>query len=123
MIIDYAFTSDEKLYKIFEELGLNYDVLIRDKKAHRLYRIWIDLSTKSMIAYSKTADSDKIIYTDSFENLFRSIPRYETKPIEEQIPAVDLNMDAILEKIFQFGIDSLTKGERDFLDKASKSNF
>lgn len=118
-----TFISDEKLYKICEELGLNYDVLIRDKKAHRLYHIWIDLSTKSMIAYSKTADSDKIIYTDSFENLFRTIPRFETKLIEKQIPAVDLNMDAILEKIFQFGIDSLTKGERDFLDKASRSNF
>ena len=120
IIIDYAFTSDEKLRRICNELKINYDVLLKDKKEFKMYRAWIDITTKTMIAYSKTNSPNKIIYTDSYDSLFRSIPIYEPKPIALPAPAVDLNIDSILDKISKYGIDSLLKEEKEFLDNSSK---
>jgi hypothetical protein len=120
IIIDYAFTSDEKLRRICDELKLNYDILVKDKKEFKMYRAWIDLTNKTMIAYSKTSSPEKIIYTPSFEELFRNIPRYEPKPIALPAPEINLNVDAILDKISKYGIDSLLKEEKDFLDNSSK---
>jgi len=128
IVIDYAFTSDEKLRRICDELKLNYDILLKDKKEFKMYRAWIDLTNKTMIAYSKTSSPDKIIYTPSYEDIFRNIPRYEPTPIALPSPEVnlnvdvDLNVDAILDKILKYGIDSLLKEERDFLDNSSKDN-
>lgn len=120
IIIDYAFTSDEKLRRICDELKLNYDILVKDKKDFKMYRAWIDLTNKTMIAYSKTSRPNEIIYTSSYEELFRNIPRYEPKPIALPAPEVDLSIDAILDKISKYGIDSLLKEEKDFLDNSSK---
>ena len=124
IIIDYAFTSDEKLRRICDELKLNYDILIKDKKEFKMYRAWIDLTNKTMIAYSRTSRPNEIIYTPSYEELFRNIPRYEPTPIALPSPEVnlnvDLNVDDILDKISKYGIDSLLKEEKDFLDNSSK---
>ena len=73
-----------------------------------------------MIAYCTTNKPEEIIYTNGFYELFPSIPRYEPKPKELPAPKVELNLDAILDKISKFGIDSLLKEERDFLDNISK---
>jgi hypothetical protein len=120
IIIDFAFTSDDKLRRICEELKLNYDVLSNDKKQFKFYRVWIDLTSKTMIAYSTVSSPEKIIYTPAYEEIFRTIPRYEPKPIELPAPQVDLNIDSILDKISKYGIDSLLKEEKDFLDNSSK---
>lgn len=120
IVIDYAFTSDEKLKRICDELNLNYNMLIKDKKKFKIYRIWVDMKTKTMIAYSVTTKPNDIIYTESYDDLFRSIPRYEPKPKQLPSPKVDLTIDSILDKISKHGIDSLLKEERDFLDNYSK---
>ena len=86
IVIDYAFTSDEKLKRISGELNLNYELLIKDKKEFKLYRIWIDIDSKTMIAYSTTNSPNKIIYTIGYEELFVSMQRYEPKPIELPAP-------------------------------------
>lgn len=117
IIIDYAFTSDDKLQRICDELNFNYETLKKDKKELKLYRVWIETISKTMIAYSTTYSSDKIIYTDEFNKLFEKIPMYVPKPAELPAPKFDLNIDSILDKISKFGIDSLLKEERDFLDK------
>lgn len=120
IVIDYAFTSDEKLKRICEELNLNYNILIKDKKKFKLNRIWVDIKTKTMIAYSVTTKPNEIIFTESYDDLFRTIPMYEPRPKELPAPKVDLNIDSILDKISKYGIDSLLKEERDFLDNSSK---
>jgi hypothetical protein len=120
IVIDYAFTSDEKLERISDELKLNYELLKKDKKDFSLYRIWVDIDTKTMIAYSTTYSPDKVVFTNGFDELFIGMERYDAKPRELPAPKVDLNIDSILDKISKFGIESLLKEERDFLDKSSK---
>lgn len=120
IVIDYAFTSDEKLRRICDELKINYDILLKDKKDFKMYRSWIDITSKTMIAYTTTKRPNTLIYTEGFESTFMSIPRYEPKPIELPSPEVKFDVDTILDKISKFGIDSLLKEERDFLDNSSK---
>lgn len=120
IVIDYTFTSDEKLQRICDELNFNYETLKKDKKELKLYRVWIDTISKTMIAYSTTNSLGKIVYTNHFDILFESIPRYEPKPAELPPPKFDLNIDSILDKISKFGMNSLLKEERDFLDSSSK---
>lgn len=120
VVIDYAFTSDEKLERISEELKLNFELLKKDKKQFKLYRIWLDVDSKTMIAYTTTYSPDKMVFTQGFDEVFVGMKRYEPKPKELPAPKVDLNIDSILDKISKYGIDSLLKEERDFLDNSSK---
>ena len=60
IVIDYAFTSDEKLKRISEELRLNYELLAKERKEFKMYRIWIDIDSKTMIAYTTTKSTKKI---------------------------------------------------------------
>jgi hypothetical protein len=49
-----------------------------------------------------------------------SVTNFDSKDPEESKVSVKLEVDDILEKIFNFGINSLTKFEKDFLDKESQ---
>lgn len=125
IVIDHSFTSDEKLKRISDELNLNYELLVKDRKQFRLYRIWIDIDSKTMIAYTTTKSPKEIIYTKVHEELLFDIKGYDPKPIALPEPKneplkVDLNIDSILDKISKFGIESLLKEEKDYLDKLSK---
>lgn len=122
IVIDYAFTSDEKLKRICDELEFNYELLKKERKKFKMYRIWCDTITKTMVAYCTTNKPDEVIYTEGFDRLFISIPRYEPKPAQLPPPNLDLNIDSILDKISKYGIDSLLKEEKDFLDKSSGEN-
>jgi len=123
IVIDYAFTSDEKLKRISEELCLNYELLAKERKEFKMHRIWIDIDSKTMIAYTTTKSTKKIIYTNGYDELFVNMNRYEPKPIglpEPKIyPKAELDIDSILDKISKFGIESLLKEEKDFLDNSS----
>lgn len=121
ILIDYAFTSDEKLKLICDELELNYDILIKDKKRFKLFRIWIDKDSKRMISYSTQKSPDKIEFTDAFDTGFKSMATYEPKVLETKKIEISLDVDDILDKIHKFGIDSLLKEEKEFLDNSSKS--
>jgi hypothetical protein len=125
ILIDYSFTSDDKLKLICEELELNYEILIKDKKRFKLYQIWIDKDTNRMIAYSTQKLPNKIEFTDSFDTGFKSMKTYvpNTSISNTELPKSDvsLNVDDILDKISKYGIESLLKEEREFLDNSSKS--
>lgn len=125
IVIDYAFTSDEKLKRISDELHLNYELLAKERKQFKMYRIWIDIDSKTMIAYSTTKSPKNIIYTQGHDELFVNMKGYEPKPIglpqpKFDYPKAELNIDSILDKISKFGIDSLLKEEKEFLDNSSK---
>lgn len=55
---------------------------------------------------------------DFFKKKSKSVDSTDSKPMEEQTPIFDL--DLLLDKISQFGINSLLKEEKDFLDNLSK---
>ena len=48
------------------------------------------------------------------------IPPQTQVPKQDPAPEIDLNIDSILDKISKYGIDSLLKEEKDFLDSSSK---
>jgi len=123
IVIDYTFTSDEKLKRISDELNLNHELLSKDRKEFKLHRIWIDIDSKTMIAYTTSKKPKEIIYTTGYEQLLFDIETYQPKPIglpEAKNEKTNLDIDSILDKISKSGIDSLLKEEKDFLDKSSK---
>jgi hypothetical protein len=125
IVIDYAFTSDEKLRRICDELHLNYELLTKEKKQFKMYKIWVDVENRTMIGYSTTFAPNEIIFTEGLDRELRAMSRYEPKPKELpspkiEYPKADLDIDSILDKISKFGIDSLLKEEKDFLDNSSK---
>jgi hypothetical protein len=67
---------------------------------------------KKILAY-KYYNLSEFFYND---DVFESI-----KPYKVEIPTnIIFDIDTILEKISKFGIDSITKEERDFLDNQPK---
>lgn len=122
IVIDYTFTSDEKLKRISDELNLNYDLLKKERKQFKLHRIWIETISKTMIAYTTTKYPKDVKYTSGYDNLFINMKGYEPMPIglPEYKELPNLDIDSILDKISKYGIDSLLKEEKEFLDNSSK---
>lgn len=98
-----------KLKEICENYELDYDSLLQNKY-DGFAKLWIDIEKKIIISYNTKKDST-IQQTQSFQEILSKI---NPVPIPKSQPV--LNMDVILDKINNYGIDSLRKEERDFLD-------
>jgi hypothetical protein len=118
ILIDFAFTSDSTLKNICNELKLNFDVLKTEKDKFNFYKVWIDMSSKTMIAYTITKRPNDIIYTNGLSSLFLEMSSFQLQPSTD---LSDLNVDKILDKIAKYGMSSLLKEEKEFLDLASKN--
>lgn len=116
ILIDYQFTSLDKLKKICDELNINFDVLKKDKEDFKLLKIWLDIDLLYMVAYTTIKRPNEIKY-DGFEQRLLEMSRYSLKPTTD---LSNLSIDSILDKISQFGINSLLKEEKEFLDNVSK---
>lgn len=117
-MIDFTITSLQTLKSICDEFKINFDVLKKDKEDFKFYKIWIDTQDKTMIAYSTVKKPQDIIYTSGLSTILQSFSSYQLKPV---INLDELDVDKILEKISKFGINSLLKEEKEFLDNVSKS--
>jgi hypothetical protein len=73
-----------------------------------------------MIAYSTVKKPKEIIYTNGLENILSEMSSYQLQP---SIDLSELSVDKILDKISKFGMTSLLKEEKEFLDEASKTEF
>lgn len=94
-----------ELEAISIEYKLNYNILIENKKNGFKY-LWIDTSSSNILAYTRLDNPDKVEPVESF---FK-------KPTKRPII---LDLDIILDKISDLGIDSLTEEERSFLKEES----
>jgi hypothetical protein len=102
-----------KLKEISEEYYVDYESIVNNKKAGYAI-LWIDNDAQIIIAYTKKKDNT-IHYTQSMDDYLFSLQEVEV--IKEP---KELSLDAILEKISKYGVQSLTDEEKGYLDELSK---
>lgn len=79
-------------------------------------KMWFDTLNQEIVGYSSILDKDKLVLSESYTDIISDI-----KPSELKKRRVDvLTVDNILDKIAKYGIDSLVKEEKDFLDNVEK---
>ena len=141
-LIDLKKYNDVQLTRISEIVGL-VDGSLQWEKERGTEKIWFDFDNKMLIAIfdKEIFDSYKGLATNSDLKLSKKEKDYllKMKPTEFNtkkkkvrkevvsdvvdvvtLPVV-LELDAILDKIKDYGIDTLVKEEKDFLDELSKS--
>lgn len=118
ILIDFALTSEKTLVSICDELKINFKVLKSDKEKFKFYKVWIDMGSRTMIAYTTVKDTKNIVYTVGIESMLQSLNSYQLQPSTN---LAELNVNSILDKISKYGIDSLLKEEKEFLDEFSKN--
>lgn len=112
LLIDFRKLNDNDIKVISTKFGIDYDYLISLRDDYSIERVFIDVDQKEILAFTYF-NIDGINYND---NVFNNMKAYEV-----EVPkAVVFDVDTILEKITDFGIDSLTKDEKDYLDNYSK---
>lgn len=141
-LIDLKKYNDVQLTRISEIVGL-VDGSLQDSKREGSSKLWFDFDSKTWIAVldNKVFDSYKGLVTNTKLKLSKKEKDYllNMKPTEFNtkkkkvlkevvsdvidvvtLPVV-LELDAILDKIKDYGIDSLVKEEKEFLDNLSNS--
>lgn len=117
-IIDLTKHNHNKIVSIFEKLKEKYNLnisigMVLVNKDEGFKKLWIDLETETILYYTTKRNPDVIKMTSDMKNSLNKLGENHDEFIDEPI---ELNADAILEKISKKGIDSITKAERDFLD-------
>jgi hypothetical protein len=110
--IDLEKISNEQLREICSGLNIEIESLLNDKNKG-FVKLWWCKKTFAVIAYTQK-DDNTIKYTTKFTSILSSMENYSLKK-EEKSKKI-FNVDVILEKISKFGIQSLTKEEKEFLD-------
>jgi len=124
--IDLTVYTYDKLNEIGIGLKLVKPSLLGENKKIGISKIWFDVENGNAVIAYTVKGSEEILIADNFFDSLKSIkpvtfviqdkPKPETKivPVTEKI---EFDIDTILDKIGQYGIDSITKEEKNFLDK------
>jgi hypothetical protein len=107
--IDLTKYNQSKLQEVASVYLLNYDFLVKHKKADSV-KIWVDLDSGILVAFT-TKKITKMIYTDEYMD---HLSKMETITLAKK--EVVMDVDSILDKIAKYGIESITENERSFLD-------
>lgn len=116
--IDYSITNNTDLKIICNKYSLIFDEILDKKIKFKLNKIFIDLDSHKLFAYTYDVDRNKVHFTEAVESVLFSIPFCKVD-VDSEI-SIELDLDKILEKIHKHGISSLVKEEKEFLDQASK---
>jgi hypothetical protein len=81
-------------------------------------KLWLDNQTFRTIAWTQHPDKKRVHFSDDYQQYLKDMNSLTF--IDTQDQSV-LNLDVILDKIANSGIESLTSYEKEFLDKCSKS--
>lgn len=118
--IDLTKYNNEKLAEVCLELGKKYtnlkfnvDSLISNKK-EGFAKVYADSTTGEYIAFTTKKDKNKIVYTEKFSEMLKSI-----EPVVFVKEPKAMTVDSILEKISKYGIETLTVSEKNFLDSSN----
>jgi hypothetical protein len=113
--IDLTKFNNEQILKICSNLNFEQENLLNNKKKG-FAKLWLCEKTGTIVAYNTKKDKT-IKYTSDFTNKLNSMENFSIKKEERLEPSKPvLNVDTILEKISKFGIQSITKEEKEFLD-------
>jgi hypothetical protein len=129
--IDLTVYNYEKLEEIGRALKIANPSLLAENKRIGIAKIWFDTKNdNAVIAYTIKGDNE-ILIADNFIADITKIKPVDVIVKEKEQSVVSLvesvinsprklkvvlDVDAILDKIGQYGIDSITKEEKDFLD-------
>lgn len=141
-IIRIRLTLDAKsLTKIAEQYGINPEFLISLKQDDLKY-IWIQLGEEVCVCESFTDNPEDVNFNERYlpmtlkqkkailakecEKTPKSKAKVEkvqevVESVDEDEEVIEYNLDDILDKISATGMQSLTKGEKEFLNNISKS--
>ena len=112
ILIDFKNTSDKELKLIASKFGIKLDYLIELREETFVEKVLMDLVQKKVLAY-KYSNIDGFFYND---DVFETI-----KPYKVEVPKdVVFDVDTILDKIKDYGIDFISIEEKAFLDNLSK---
>jgi hypothetical protein len=112
--------SDSLLKQDCDELGIDFEVLKKEKKMFDFYFFLLDAEDSArLFAFIRKGKND-VEMKKTFSNYLLSMSENINsfiEPATDFSESVTFNIDAILDKISDSGINSLTKEERNFLDK------
>ena len=112
--IDLTKFNYEKLEEVSVKLNVKSSVLINNKK-EGFAKLFVNVDLGIIIAFTTKRNKTRIVYTDTYDTELSGL-----KSIELIKEPIQLEMDSVLEKITKYGIDSLNKNEKEFLDNLSK---
>jgi hypothetical protein len=120
--IDFSLQSKKDIEIICDRYSIKFDELMEKHKVWDFYKIFIDIESFKMFAYILNSDRKTLKFTDAIDEVILSI-KPEVVEVKEETPTSEiiLDIDTILEKITNYGINSLTNKEKEFLDNSSKS--
>lgn len=125
--IDLTVYTYDKLNEIGTGLKLAKPSLLGENKKIGISKIWFDIDNSNAVIAYTVKGSEEILIADNFFDSLKGIkpvtfvvqdkpkPVVENKVEVEDIK-IELDIDTILDKIGQYGIDSITKEEKKFLD-------
>jgi hypothetical protein len=125
--IDLTVYTYDKLNEIGTGLKLAKPSLLGENKKIGIGKIWFDIDNSNAVIAYTVKGSEEILIADNFFDSLKGIkpvtfvvqdkpkPVVENKVEVEDIK-IELDIDTILDKIGQYGIDSITKEEKKFLD-------
>ena len=112
ILIDFKNTSDKELKLIVSKFNVKYSYLIELRDEYFIEKVIIDLDQKMVLSY-KYNNVDGFFHND---DVFETI-----KPYKVEVPKdVVFDVDTILDKIKDYGIDFISIEEKAFLDNLSK---
>jgi hypothetical protein len=111
------FKSVEDFQRLLDDNGIeNIDAnKLFEHKESGYTKIFFDKDTFEAVAYVHESSKKEIIFQDDFKDFLKNMKSLSFKT-ETQV----LDVDVILEKISEKGIDSLSKKEKEFLDNLNK---
>jgi hypothetical protein len=128
--IDLTVYNYEKLEEIGTALKIANPSLLAENKRIGIGKIWFDTkNNNAVIAYTVKGDNEVLIADNFIADITKIKPvdvvvkeRPNVADLVESVInsprklEVILDVDSILDKIGQYGIESITKEEKDFLD-------
>lgn len=112
------FKSVEDFQRLLDDNGIeNIDAnKLFEHKESGYTKIFFDKNTFEAVAYVHESSKKEIIFQDNFKDFLKNMPSLSFKTDTK----MSLDVDVILEKISEKGIDSLSKKEKEFLDNLNK---
>ena len=114
--IDLTKFNYEKLKEVSVKFIIKESVLVENKN-QGFVNLFLDNNSGIIVAFTTKKDRERVIYTDVYDKMLLGIAPLE---IVKEPVQLELELDSVLEKIYKYGIDSLSILEKDFLDKLSK---
>jgi hypothetical protein len=112
ILIDLKQYNHPKLDELAKQFNWPVSVLFMFKEGG-IAKIWVNLDTKDVVAFTTKKDSTIQLGHEFSEKLSKMTP-YQLPKKEKIIDSV-LDLDTILEKISAKGINSLTNEEKNYL--------